>query len=446
MNTGSPLSRQLIDLLARPITTSDRERAALHVLDWMGCAAAGLTTPPGQVFSAYAATLAPGQCPVIGGLSLSASDAALINGTMGNVLEMDDFYRTALVHPGPVVVPAALAMAAATDASGDAFLDAVIKGFEVMIRIGDSVGPRHYRYFHNTATCGVFGAAVAAGSLLGLNADTMVHALGQAGTMASGLWQCRIEDTMSKQLHTGRAAQSGVMSAQLASMGLTGATQILEGDLGFFNAMCPDGQPENLLVGADNPWRIHGTSFKPWPACRHTHATIDAALALLTCVNTDQITHIVVKSFRDAVQVCDRALPVTSVQAKFSLQHASAITLLFGKPKLEHFSAAYINDETVAALRAKVVLEEASEMTQVYPQHFGSSMHIEHADGTIVTHTVNDALGDPENPMSLSQLQEKAAMLLTSAGYDTNTLSELTTAALALPGALTIKGLSSLIR
>lgn len=446
MTTATPLTRQLVNLLARPITEADRQRAALHVLDWVGCAAAGLSSPAGQVFNKYAATLATGSCAVIGGLKLSASDAALINGSLGNVLEMDDFYRTALVHPGPVVVPAALAMAAATDASGDAFLDAVVKGFEAMIRIGDSVGPRHYRYFHNTATCGVFGAAVAAGTLLKLDTDKMVHALGQAGTQASGLWQCRIEDTMSKQLHTGRAAQSGVMSAQLASMGLTGATQILEGELGFFNAMCPDGKPENLLAGLDRDWLIHASSFKPWPACRHTHATIDAALALQANVNIDQIASVIVSSYRDAVLVCDQALPITTVQAKFSLQHASAVTLLFGKPKLKHFTETYINSKDVAALRAKVVVQESPDMTTVYPHHFGSTIHIKYSDGTTLDSTINDALGDPENPMSLTELQEKATMLLTSAGYEDDAISGIIAAGLTLPGATSIKELTSLLR
>src|SRR5690606_12549585 len=126
----------------------------------------------------------------------------------------------------------------------------------------------HYHYFHNTSTCGVFGATVVAGSLLGLSSEQFLHALGHAGTQSSGLWQCRLENAQSKQLHTGRAAQAGILAAQLAQHGLTGATRILEGELGFFHALCPDGDPDRLLADATDPWRIHGTSFKPWPACR----------------------------------------------------------------------------------------------------------------------------------------------------------------------------------
>src|SRR5687768_8252824 len=194
-SVSAGLTRRLARLLRRPITEADRHRAALHVLDWVGCAAAGAKTPPGLAMISYGRSLPSGPCRSVGGLLLTSRDAALVNGSVGNVLEMDDFYRTALVHPGPVVVPAALAVAQEIGATGDAVLDAVVRGFEAMIRIGRSVGPTHYKHFHNTATCGVFGSAAAAGSLLGLDERQMVDALGNAGTQASGLWQCRLEDT-----------------------------------------------------------------------------------------------------------------------------------------------------------------------------------------------------------------------------------------------------------
>ena len=176
------LSRGLIGLLGRQIGPADRRRAALHLLDWIGCAAAGALTPPGIAMLAFAGTMPSGRCRSFGGMLLAGRDAALVNGALGNVLEMDDLHRTALLHPGPVVVPAALAVAEETGASAHALLDAVVRGYEAMIRVGRSVGPAHYRHFHNTATCGVFGSAAATGSLLGLDEDRLVDALGNAGT------------------------------------------------------------------------------------------------------------------------------------------------------------------------------------------------------------------------------------------------------------------------
>lgn len=439
------LTRGLVRLLRRPIASADRARAALHVLDWLGCAAAGAQTAPGVAMIAYGRTMPVGPCRTVGGLALTSRDAALVNGAVGNVLEMDDFYRTALVHPGPVVVPAALAVAQETGASGEALLDAVVRGFEAMIRVGRSVGPTHYQHFHNTSTCGVFGSAVAAGSLLGLGEDQLVHALGNAGTQASGLWQCRLEDTMSKQLHNGRAAQSGIIAAQLAVHGFTGAELVLEGPLGFYSGLCPDGRPELVLAEPTAPWLLHGASFKPWPACRHTHPTIDAALALRDRVDLRAVRRITVETYRDAVGVCDRLMPTTAVEAKFSLQHASAVVLLRGTPKLEDFDVPAAVDPEIAALRAKVELRENAAYTAAYPAHFGASMRIELETGDAVKHDIPDALGDPENPLPDDALIRKARMLLASAGYSRRAAEEIVSAALALGKGGTVEALAQRI-
>jgi 2-methylcitrate dehydratase PrpD len=134
----------------------------------------------------------------------SALGAALGNGGLGNVLEMDDVDKRAVLHPGPVVVPAALAAAQDRGASGEAFLDAIVRGYEAVIRIGRAVGPGHYRYWHNTGTCGPFGSAAAAASLYGLSQEQTAWALGLAGTQASGLWQTRHEAASGRPLGSAR--------------------------------------------------------------------------------------------------------------------------------------------------------------------------------------------------------------------------------------------------
>ena len=412
MSTPSPSTADWVRWMARPVGRAERERAALHVLDWMACASAGSRTEPGLAMGRFARTLAPGPCATFAGPGLSEGDAALVNGSLGNVLEMDDFYRTAIVHPGPVLVPAALAMAQASGATGPQMLDALVKGFDIMIRLGRSVGPAHYRYFHNTATCGVFGAAAIGAALLELQASAMRDAFGNAGTQASGLWQCRLEDTMSKQLHNGRAAQSGLLAARLAQHGFTGAHAILEGELGFFRALCPDAQPDRMAGGDEDQWLIHDTSFKPWPACRHAHAVIDLALALRDAVGATEMVSIDVHSYRDAVRICDKPEPRTPVEAKFSLQHAAAVCLLRGQPGLDDFDVPATQDNSVAQLRAKVRLHEDDALTAVYPAHFGAAMRIALRDGRQLQAQVTDALGDPEIPLSLAQLHGKAQMLL----------------------------------
>ena len=425
-------SQALVDILTRSVSPLDRERAALHVLDWVGCAAAGALTPPGVAIRAWARTQNAGPCRTVGALSLDARDAALVNGAVGNILEMDDFHRAAIVHPGPVVVPAALAQAQARDASADALLDAVVRGMEAMIRVGQSVGPAHYRHFHTTATCGVFGAAAAAASLLQLGPSHWLDALGNAGTQAAGLWQCRLEDTMSKQLHNGRAAQSGMLAAQLAVHGFTGAHQIFEGPLGFWAGLCPDAHPDRLIEEPDRPWQIHDCSFKPWPACRHTHPLIDAALALRDKVPVARIRNLRVSGYRDAIGFCNHPIPATPVQAKFSLQHAAAVVLLRGRPTLDDFDMGAVRDPDVTQLRARVSIAEDTTLTARYPRHFGAALEVELDDGTCITEHRADALGDTECPLSHDALLGKARMLMEASGYSDAHMSRMIDACLAL--------------
>lgn len=412
------LTEGLAALLARPIGPADRARAALHVLDWIGCAAAGAASATGAVFRADAARRPSGAARIMLGGHATARDAAFINGAFGNVLEMDDVHREAILHPGPVVVPAALALAAERGAEGNALLDGVIRGYEAEIRIGRAMGAAHYRQFHPTATMGPFGAAAAAASILGLDVAASVHALGNAGTQAGGVWQCRAEPVMTKQLHTARAAAMGLEAALLAEIGLTGPKLILEGPLGVFAGLAPDANPGRVLAEPDAPWLIHATSFKPWPACRHCHPTIDAALAVRDRIAGRDIAAVEIATYADAIAFCDRSAPSTTIEAKFSLQHAAAVALLDGPPSLEAFDPPALARPDLAALRARARLLRDEGCTARHPQHFGGAIAVTLADGTVLRQDVPDALGDPENPLPDADIIAKARMLMASAGID----------------------------
>ena len=347
--------------------------------------------------------------------------ALIVNGALGNTLEMDDVHRTAILHPGPVVIPAALALAERSGAGASALLDAIVCGYEAMIRVGMAVGPEHARYWHNTATCGPFGAAAAAASLLALTPQQTTHALGNAGTQAAGLWQMRHEDTDTKQLHTGHAALAGVMAAELAQHGFRGPQSIFEGPQGFFAAMCGGASALPIVSNPDAPWNIAEVSFKPWPACRHVHAAIDCALALRARVNAADIAAniaaVTVHTYSAAVTFCDKPQPRTALEAKFSFQHALAAVLLRGEPTLDLFEPAAIHNPAIAALRAKVRVVEQARYTQVYPGHFGSGVSISTHDGAQIEHHFADALGDTERPVTLAQLEQKARTLMRHAGW-----------------------------
>lgn len=397
------VTQSLATLLARPIGQEDRARAALLLLDWTGCAVAGRSEPAGQkIAAAFPDEI--GRCTRIGANPASPQMAALHNGCLGNVLEMDDVDKRAVLHAAPTVIPAALAMAEHVGASMDDCLDAIVVGYEATIRIGRAVGPGHYAFWHNTATCGPFGAAASACYLL--EGSDVVSALGLAGTQSAGLWQTRHEtDSMAKQLHAGHAAQVGVQSALLSAQGFQGPRTILEGEQGFFAALCPGADPKNVLF-ANEGWLLHETSLKPYPACRHAHPAIDAALKA-----DDDGGEVLLRTYADAIKFCDRPEPSSVIEAKFSLQQSVAVALTGRSPKLNDFEPDAIASH--AATRSRVRVEESRNFNEAYPAHYGASIEI---GGQVWIAT--DALGDPEVPMRYDQIRQKAFGLMRHGGMD----------------------------
>lgn len=432
------LTSTLYDVLDRPLNELDRRRAALHVLDWLGCAAIGARTATGAVFTGHRTAFGGGPCRVVGGpRGVSAAAAAFANGGLGNILEMDDIHRTSILHPGPVVIPAVLAAAQARQLSAEAFLGGIVRGYEALIRIGRATGPRHYAYWHNTGSCGPFGAAAGTASALGLDRERFTFALGNAGSTASGLWQCRHEAVMTKQWHTARAAEDGLVAALMAEDGLTGPSFILEGEQGFFAATAPDATPEAVISEPDAPWLIYDTSFKPWAACRHAHPTIDAALAARTELGgrLDAIVELTIETYGDAVRFCDRPAPGTETEAKFSLQHVAAVTLMHGEPTLSDFGAKRRDDPAIAGLRDKVRVVVGGDFDRAYPEHYGAALNATLNDGSQLRFAATDATGDPARPLSAEAVIAKARGLMDAAGMEANATGTLIEATLALPDA-----------
>lgn len=409
--TGS-LTERLLATARRPVDAAARQRAVLHWIDWIGCVAAGSRAPVRAVLRA--GQPAASDTVSLLGPARDAWQAVLLDAACANVEEMDDMHRQAILHPGPVVLPA-LAGLARAGLPAARVLDAVVHGYEAMIRIGRAVGPRHYFHWHNTATAGVFGAAAACAHALQLTPQQAVWALGNAGTQAAGLWQVRLEPVMSKQLHTAHAAWAGRSAAELAAQGFTGPAHILEGERGFFAAMCPDGTPEAVLR-PEADWLIHQTSFKPWPACRHTHAAIDCMLALRGSGAPLDFAACEVESFADALAICDNPGPRTRTEAKFSLQYCMAAAAHFGPLAPAHFDEDQFTQPALQALARRVVLVPSRALDAAYPEHYGARVTVVMADGTRHTQAVADALGDPERALNAAAVLDKAEALMAYGG------------------------------
>lgn len=382
--SAATLTEQLACRLARPVPEAARAHARLHLLDWLGCVAGGLRSDVAAV--ARSAETDP------------LTRAALL----GNVLEMDDVHRAAILHPGPVVWPAALAAARETGASLGALLEAGVRGYEAVIAVGLALDARHYAHYHTTATAGGFGAAAAAAALFGLAPAATADALGNWGSVAGGLWRMRHEPVMTKQVHVAHSALAGLWCARLARAGMTGPRAILEGEQGLFAATCAAPRPMPL----DRPgWLIDEVSLKPWGACRHAHPTIDAALKLPPAALAGD-GPIRVATYADALRFCDRPGPASVIEAKFSLQHAVAVVAVRGRPTLADFEPETIADPAIAAVRARVQVTEDPALTSRYPGHFGARVE---AGGLAAE--APDAWGDPEWPLTPEEVRAKARAL-----------------------------------
>src|SRR5437899_607752 len=237
-----------------PLAPRVLHHAKRAVIDWYAALLPGAVVPPATLLErALAEDLDRGESQLALGRHATVRAAALINGSAAHTVEVDDIFRDGIYHPGAPTIAAALALAQARGASGEAFFRAVIVGYEISTRIAAAMGRAHYKYWHNTGTIGCFGAAGAAAELLGLDAKRFAHALATAATFAAGLQQAFRMDSMSKPLHAGRAAEAGVTAALAAGEGVTGALDVLEGDAGFGRAMgaAPDWERAFATLGDD---------------------------------------------------------------------------------------------------------------------------------------------------------------------------------------------------
>jgi 2-methylcitrate dehydratase PrpD len=303
-------------------------------------------------------------------------------------------------------------------ADGQSFILAVTLGYEAALRVGEAVNPDHYRYWHPTGTAATFGAAVAAGSLLGLDARQMLDALGTAGTQAAGLWEFNADGAMSKHLHPGKAAFNGVLAADLAAAGFTGATRILEGERGFFSATARTFDPTRVTDGLGERWKVSENCYKMHSCCGHTHSAIDVALELRPRAAATEIKAINIETYGPGYEIVKEPNPRTPYSGKFSLAYCVAAALIDGRVGLEQFAADRFGPDGVrhpgiAALLSRTRVSVADDLTAKYPAAWPVRLAIELSDGTVLSGAADYPRGNPENPVTTEDLEVKFAGLVT---------------------------------
>jgi len=337
------------------------------------------------------------------GLRTSPTNAALANGFAAHLEDYDDTHFPTLVHLSAPALPAAWAAAEAAEASGRDLLGALALGIEVCSRVCLAFHPWHYdEGWHITGTMGVFGAAAAAGRLLGLDARSMARAFGIAGTQAAGVREGF--GTMTKPLHAGRAAQAGLTAALLAADGFTAPEAILEGRRGLGAVLSPEVDFSRATAALGERWEIFQDGLKPYACCLVTHPAIDAAIAIRLRPGFDAGSVAAIEAVVNPLvpELTHRPEPRTGLEAKFSVQHCIAAALLQGAAYPAQFEAAVVGDDGVDRLRRATRLTVDASMPED-----ACVLRVGLRDGTWLEERVEHATGSPRNPISDERLSAK---------------------------------------
>lgn len=387
----------------------------LSILDSIGVCLHGVTLPwTRHVQDMVEAEGARGEASIFGsGKKTSAANAVLVNSTAGHAFELDDIHKESIIHPGSLAFPVALALAEAQGtASGQALITAIVAGYEVGARVGNAATVRLLlNGFHPQGTSGAFVAAATAARMLGLDPDNTLHCLGIVGSQAGGLMAAQ-EGAMVKRLHSGRAAQSGIYSAQLAQRGFTGVEDVLEAAYGGYLVTHSDNPaPEKLTAGLGSEWEVSNVGFKPYAAVTSIHTALDALLQIIRDNDLDA----------DDIAAVDVAISeATYVHCAWEYKAqgltAAQMNLYFGLAMIAIDGNAFVDQYREDRLQDPAVLDFIGRITaRIDPEIEAMGAAFRHAarvsvrtrEGRTLDAEILNRRGSAENPLSAEDVERK---------------------------------------
>lgn len=393
-------------------------RAKDCLIDTVAAAVFGHDLPWSRIVSDLARERGVGACRIIGEASATvhgvpAEAAALANGVLAHASELDSLRQPgAGVHPGAVLVPAALAAAQEVGAGGRDLLAAIVAGAEVLCRIGKAT--RHSaeaRGFHAPGLTGPFGAAIVAGRLFGLDAGQMAQALGIAGSLSGGLLEFAAsgQGSMVKRLHLGRAAEGGIVAARLAAKGFTGPATVLEGRFGFLNAYCAEQDISALTAGLGTEFETLTICLKRYPCHITAHTPVAAVQALRAeqALEPARIERVTIAGSRKMAALHGSQDPQDLVMAQYSIPFCVAVALLRDADDPQSFGDASLRDPAIRALCRRIEVVDAGE------HGWATTTRIALADGRVLERRQEDFPGAPGRPLDPPALQAKFMRLTT---------------------------------
>lgn len=308
-----------------------------------------------------------------------ANMAALANGTISHSAELDDGHRLGTSHPGSVIISTVLAAAEKNKLSGKEIIVAIVIGYEVMLRIATAINPSHmYRGFHTTGTCGALGSSVAAGKIYGLKQEQLMYAISMGALQSAGLQEMLHSNPMIKPLQAGKAAQAGIISAELAKFGAKGPETIFEGGMGFFKAMSAEIDIKSITKNLRNQFEIEKTYFKFYPTCRHVHPALDLTKKIIDKHRIDigRIKKIQIEIYNVAIRETGKIYhPKTSDEAMFSIPYAVSV-MIYNKSFNYYDLTKCMENKTIHELIEKVEIKGNKMLDDSYPERRGAYLTI----------------------------------------------------------------------
>jgi 2-methylcitrate dehydratase PrpD len=391
------------------------------ILDGLGLALAGSRAETGSISRKYIEQIGVcnGKATIIGSTQKTAPRfAALLNGISIHADDFDDTQLAAardrvyglLMHPTVPVLPAIFALAEQRAVSGKEWMLAYHLGAEVECKIAEAISPRHYQDgFHTTGTCGPFGSAAACARLLKFDLPKTLNAFGLAASQSGGLRENF--GTMTKPFQAGHAAESGLVSAELVSLGWTAAEQILEADRGFFHAAGGSYDPSAIMDRLGNPWTFAspGVSLKPYPSGSLTHPAMTelARLIELNKIQATQVEKVDIGANHNMTTTLLHHQPKTGLEAKFSMEFCLAILLLEHKAGLGQFSDKVVQRHDVQEMIRRINFYVDPEAESAGYDKMTSILKIHLTDGRVITGRADFGKGSPTNPMSFDDAATK---------------------------------------